>query len=349
MNGMDWKGIGTGVVGLAIMLVVLTSVFGIFATTGAQGTVKTAIPLDADNTGELELVGLGTGVENVSANQSLGTAAGFTGQANSYAKSGDAISVSDGSEWTVSTWAKLDNTTESQTIVSMQGRLVLYYDGTQWSAFLYRDSGSSYRANVSATDAANWTHLTVSHDNGQMTIYEDNVAGETVSTTERNAVAGTFSAGNLDGSIEETRMWSVALNSSQRQELIDNPTRPASTPADVRIMYDTRAGTATSLPIYGAAGNLQLNNVNIVSGFVGESVDLGTDYQIINSERGVEATSEKLQGNPVIFMTYDEGGLGGLLQKVVNVGGAALSLLVIGLLVWAANEVIDTFGTGGGF
>lgn len=339
------KTVGVALMGLALMVAVLNGVFGVFLASGADVTHEETISLNAEGVGDVPVQGLGVGVQNFSANQSLGTAAAFTGEPDSYASSTQSISVSDSPDWTVSTWARLDNTTASQTIVSMQGRLVVYYDGTQYSAFLYQTGGNSYRANVSAPDPTNWTHLSVVMDSNQMTIYRGNTAGETVSTSTSNAVSGNFSAGNMDGAVEETRTWNTALNSTERQELIDHPTRPHSTRASARIMYDARSQVST-LPVFGSPASLQLYNADIVDGFDGEELVEGVDYRLSGGERNIVALSEKLEGAHAVYATYDEGGFGGLMGQLVNVGGSALGLVAIGLIVLAASKVNEELGGG---
>jgi len=85
----------------------------------------------------------------------------------------------------------------------------------------------------------------------------------------------------------------------------------------------------------------------------GSELTEGTDYEWYTGNGSIEFfnTTATTSGNTAeITYTYTHGGpFMGVISSLTTTGVAAMSLLVVGLLVVAANTILGRFGGGGGF
>lgn len=349
--GETAKSILAVIVAVSIGIAILNPVFGALFTASEDingGTTETGVLLDND-VGDLAAPYVG--VENLSVEQTLGTAAKLDGNP------GDAITATnldlavDPHRITTCTWVAVDAgaTTQKATIVQTDSTLTIQYNGTAgtYEAVLYDAiERETYVADIAATNPDALTHVCAQHNGSTLTVARNASATTTVQTTSANAVTDAATDyGALNGTLEETRVFNASLSTAQRQALIDNPARDLpGVDRTARIMYDTRAsGTFDDVPVYTYGGNQVLADsaASIVAGFSGDTVT-SSDYTVWNND--ITATDGGvLDGAPVVFVDFDHGAAP-LLYRITGIGGAVLVVLIVGLLAYAAEAVSGELG-----
>jgi hypothetical protein len=336
------KVIGFSIIGLAVIVIVLGSIFGLGIMT-AQETNSGAFAISS---GTATLTGYN--VTDPTVNQSLGHAARLDGTQDSYVSGSSDVELE--GNWTVSTYVRVDNLTQTQTVVSVGSEQMILYNGSTneyVGVWFDSDTGETYAVREAANTPGDLTHVALVRNQSQpeaISLIENNSDVATTST----ATATTFAAGNLDGDLDETRTFNRSLDSSERQQLVDRPTAPLpGTERTSRVMFDSYSASPTSYPAFFVGGSVSAANVQRVDGLEEEATVAGTDYT--RTGRTISALQGgSLDGAPAVYVSYtaEFGPFVGLLNALQTTGGAALGLLVTGLLLFAGTRVIDLFDDG---
>lgn len=305
---MNPQEIVTKALGFAILLVLLIGFFGgVSGIFGGPITVTNALGIaDGSATFGHE------NVTNLQTQQTLGTEVKFEGNGAVEGPSGDDVS----GDWAVCTWAKPDDTDANMTVAVVDGEHHIQYHGNrstpQWVG-LYYDPGEreDYDVSVAATDTANRTHLCFQEQDDNITLYANGTASPSVNTTGAYSLTvARYNLSDLNGSVDETRVYNASTNASQRTSLRDHPSRPlpALTPT-ARLMYDARSGPVSAFPIYFAGSDATVTNAQLQPGVSGDTLQEGTDYTTSNPGLAFPKLSVvdggDLDGAPVVFVTYD--------------------------------------------
>ena len=336
------KLVGWSIIAIAVLVLVLDGVFGI-GVTASQSTNAGAFAISG-GTAQLS----GHNISDVSVNQSLGHAARLDGTRDSYVSGSSDVELE--GNWTVSTYVRVDNLSRTQTVVSVGSEQMILYNGStnEYVGVWYdQSSGDTYAVREVANTPGNLTHVALVRNQSQpeaISLYEDNSDIATTST----ATATTFAAGNLDGDLDETRTFNRSLNSSQRQQLIDRPTAPLpGTNRTSRVMFDSYSASPSSYPMFFVAGDVTASNVQRVDGLDAEATTAGTDYT--RSGRTISVVDGgSLDGAPALYASYavTVGPFVAVFTALQTTGGAALGLLVVGLLLFVGTRIMDLFDDG---
>lgn len=324
---------------IAVVLQLGSAVMGSFHESqgGIRFSQSQAVTLDA--TGTFTSVNDGEGYDETVVD-SRGNAVNLTGADDSFVESEQAIDVASDKNWTLATWARVDNgaAIRDMTAISVNGRVIIDYNGTEgnWTAWYYDESKTnSYRVNISAPNQPqNWTHIAVVANGTHLAIYRNNTRGDVKNITTSSITSAPVDNSNWDGRLDETRTFDDALNSSQRQSLVDSPVGPqANANRTMRVMYDQP--DADRQLIFFADGRLKTSNASFSSGMDGSDLVAGVDYEWeVQGPKIKPLAGGKLDGAPVAYVDYDfESALIGLVQGWANAVSIAALLPV--LLVFA--------------
>lgn len=347
MKYKDILTMGMAIVAIAVVVTVAGSVVQV-----SQDSQQTELTDDVEvegGSGSIDAQGSGS-VENLtSATTSLGDQIRLTGASNSYVEASGSMETDE--TWGLCTWAAADQSVvdgdESRTIVGYDTATV-YYDGTsdEYVGWWY-DEGAreTYDATVSAPDPRNRSLLCLDHNGTHLSIARNTTVGDETETTGSPTVTDP-PGDNWDGTLEETRVWDYAPNGSQQQELRANPVLAlddSSSPVG-RLTYDVRDRTASSVPAYFAGSSATISNASFEDGFDAVPIDEGVDYSL----SGVFSPKfQVLDGGvldddgEVAYVTFlAGGGPFNILGQLQTTGGAALSLLVVGLLIKGGMMVL---------
>jgi hypothetical protein len=331
--------VGSLIVGLAIMAVVLGATVGAISTGLGVGTITDDVILGSSDSGTIADQGALTSTTVTSVQQSLGTGVNLSG--DSYRATG----IADLSPpYTVTIYAEAERNTTDQAVYTLDSgnQLTLWYDESadEWRAFWYNESSrESATATVAAGGVTTPTVVAVRHDGTGLNVSANATTGADVTPT---AGGGTVTdAGTWNGTQDELRVFGAALNSSQLTTLRTTPTAPVpSVQTDSRLMFDVRGTSADSRPVYFSGGSVDLSGIEIVDTVAGEPTD-GDDWRQSGTQL-IAVDGGTLDGAPVAFVTGQTDS--GLLTTLINVGGSALTILVIGTLVIAASKLLSFFG-----
>lgn len=350
--GGSVQSVGSAVVALLIIVAVVTPIATAAIDLSSPEPVAEDVYLGADGQGETSK---DSNIQSFEAEQSLGTAVKFTGAPDSQLNGSAQIQRDD--TWTTTTWARLNSTVDQSNatmrVLRLGDWLYLTFDQGQWRVAHYDDSTlNTYVLTANAPHpAANYTHLSVKKNSTTLALYRNNT--QVNSTPLSQSSNGDIkNASNLHGRAEETRVLDDPLNSSQRQQLIDRPTAPLKANETARIYYDARADE-TAIDVYRTGADLQMENVSVVDGFSGE--DIQADGLVASGDYNRDGSTVtavdggKLDGAPVVFVFYDwaPGQFGDIILNTISLGGSALSLLVVALIMLAMSAVMREFGGGG--
>jgi len=348
MSTSDIRQIGSIVTTVLFALVILSAVVGVgLDLTGGVGHVESQF-LIADD-GEADLGA--TGVENLTAQQSLGDAVELTG-ANDSEIQGTAVLAHD-ETWTVSTWAELDADagTETRRALQLGGWLMIDWNAStgQWVVTYYDESALEvHQLTAPASEPVNITHLAVRANTSTLSLAVNDSVVATDSLSDGGG-ATVPTAANWDGRVEETRLLDDAVSPAERGSLYASPTAPVKANETARIMYDAYDGE-TSVDVYRTGSDLELSNASFVPGFNGQALtaDDGTgsgDYRVSDGTF-IVVDGGQLDGAPVVFLEFD-GESGGpfrsLITTAIRVGGAAFILVLLGAVALGINMTRNSF------
>lgn len=328
-----------------VSLIVVTAIASSFLTgpllesEGAESDVEMVA-----GSGQIETSPLQQIDEVSSVKSTLGDQIRLSGADDSQTELQSNIEVSD--EWSVCTFATADSElvskNESRTIVSMSVNddedVVLYYNGTSdaYEAWYYNvSSRNSYEANISAPSPSQRTLVCALRSGDQLEVARGNTTGDATPTTGTNTAPSPPSS-NWDGYLEETRVYPSRLNNSQRAEWTDSPVLAVSGAfPEVRVTYDVRSRSVSSVPAYFSSGEMGLSNASLVDGATGPDLEEGVDYQVDGDE--IVALDGHLSGNgDVVYAAYafDSGPV-----YLIQLG---VALFLFGILARKVLEVLET-------
>lgn len=338
------KAVGVGMIAIALMVAIVSPVIGVVGDLSGE---RTTIQRSADAGEQVALTG--DNITDVEVNQTLETAVRLNSGST---ESG--ITWSPADSWTLATWTQIDdpaNATGRQSIVSVDSRAIVLYNGTssEWIGYWVSDAtGDVYEVRTAASDPANWTHVTLTRDGNTLSLAENATVQNSVTLDAGNTTADNVTASQLDGSLEETRFYERALSASERTDLVTEPSVALDDPAHVRLMYDgygALGDSVSSFPAFGsgATTSASVSSGTLRDGFAGQTVT-EDDYYLQNREIR-RAAGSVLAGQPM-YASYDTTTFGpftSLMDSLISIGGATFGLLVIGLLVIAASYVSRQF------
>lgn len=304
---MNADTIVTKALGFSILLIVLIGfIGGVGGIFGGPINVDSALNIadGADRFAHENVTALQT-------QQTLGTELQFAGDG---AFEGD-INAELSGDWAVCTWVQPDDTDANMTVVAVSGEQQIQYHGNrstpQWVGMYYDPAErESYDVSVTAADTANRTHLCFEQSGGAITLRANGTASSTVNTTgDYTLTDGRYNISDLNGSVDETRVYNTSLDTSQRTALRDQPSRPLDGVTPVaRVMYDARSGPVSALPLYFSGTTGTVTNAQLQPGVGGDTLQEGTDYTLSNPALGRPVLSVvdggDLDGAPVVFVSY---------------------------------------------
>ena len=290
---------------------------------------------------------LGTGTNITGVEQTLGDSVELTGASAGV----DAPVTSwDMQYFAACSWARTQRTTGQMAVLSISGEAVLTYNasGGRWVGWIYNTSSThSYRVEASASTAPTaFTHVCLEHNGTDLNIYENATLIGSSPTGGEN-IATPPNASGWDGRLEELRVFDQTPTPSGYDRLYNTPVRGLPTvDTSVRLMFDVRDRPSDTVPAYFTGARATISGGTLVDGFAGESVSV-QDVTLTSDGRAV-ATSDKLNGS-VLFLRVQGGGsiVDQLTGTVTSVGGSAVTILIVGVLVIAAARLTDVLGGGG--
>jgi len=269
---------------------------------------------------EYDAVGLEETDTFVAFNDGLGTeetvwkTTGFAlelkGASDSYATSDGAVSLGDDANFTLSTWASVDELNANMTALSYDGRVMVQYLDGNWSGWYYDESDrNSYRVNISASTPTERTLVSVTANGTDLTIYENTTQGETANITSDLISDSTLNTTNWNGTLEETKGYATYSNSSQVLSLYDTPIEPQTrTDKQFRVMWDQP--NRNQFVLYDDA-SIDVSNGKWVAGFPEQEMQRkgflgGGDYEWQKDGPRIKPLSGgDLDGFPVAYASYE--------------------------------------------
>lgn len=326
------------IIGVVVLTVLFSNVLAVADQISDAGRYDTVLDLRDGS----DRISTNNDLEVVEVQQTLGD-----GYRPANGTSGRIQHSADGN-WTAGTAVRLDaqanlsNTT--QRVLQLDQTVVVDYHEGSWRAMYYNDTSlNSYVVTLPAMSPTDWTVVSVTVENDTLTLAANNsTVSQTVTGT--NAVSGNLSASPLTGVVDETRVFSSALTTSERESWVARPTYPVVTAShSARVMYDARAGSPQSVPVYYAGTQLDTTEGSTVAGLAAPGVS-SSDYTVSGSQ--VSASSAKLDGQPAVWVTYDAEPATGLLATIESITPSILRLVLIGGLVAAAGFVVALVNGG---
>ena len=338
------KTVGGAILAIALVVAVLAAVYGIAPGIIGDKTVFEPAERGFDN---------GTVVDDTEAplglSVSLSTQTAVQLDGGGYVADPTDDSTFASGDWTVAAVvepADQFNDAATYTIYAANNESVFVaFENGSYSARY--DDGSTTAYVDGAADTSTRTAIVVAYnaDTSTLTLYLDGTQVDSATTTI-NTVAKDVPV-RWRGSIDEVRVYEAALSGSQAAKYAADPVAPiAPSSAAARLPFnDNRLQT-----VYYATGDAAfVGSVSTTSGVSGDGLDRGTDYALSTDPVRITATDGgDLDNAPIVFVSWQDGAFGGLLASVFAVGSSALGLLVVAVLVLAANAVWREF-SGGGF
>jgi len=225
-----------------------------------------------------------------------------------------------------------------------------YADGN-WTA-RYINNGTETAASAPASSPTDLTAVCGRYDNQSDTL-ELVVEGSVVaSSVDGEQDHNRSVAINWNGTIDETRVWGRAVSDSNLTAYANDPVI-ALPGADrqLRVMFDEDVGGATRTH-YAGGGTAGL----VGGATIGEpavqrpGISGGSDWRArTDGTYQIQAVSGGyLDGAPIVFIIGAGGPFASIITTLFSVGPAALSLLAVAVLAFAAKVVVNEF-EGSGF
>lgn len=280
--------------------------------------------------------------------KTTGYAVNLTGADDSFVESDSPLQIATDKNWTVSMWGYVDagNTNSNLSAISVDGRLIITYNGSvnEWQGWYY-DEGSrdSYIVSVptSGNETGNFTNIMVRRNFSHLTIYRNNTQGETQNLSADSIEDAPVNATNWDGRLEEVRAFDRALNSSNRDAIVNTPVeQQPHLNTTARIMFD-QPDKETQFILYSQA-DLSTSNVSYSDGFPkqimdkGEFANLGADYTWDSTGPQLKHLKNgELDGAPVAYASYSFGvtGAAGIIDAAGNLTELAALVPIIAILL----------------
>lgn len=352
MTDLDMKSVLAAFAIVIVLFLGLSVVDSLTTSTtdGTLGDTSTAVLLNEP--GEFVSIANSRGIDETVYN-SRGKAVNLTGADDSFVETNGKVRVATDGNWTVSTWAFVDSdsASDTQTAVSINGRLIINYNGTanNWTAWYY-DEGSrnSYQVNVSATDQpSTFSNIVVVRNNTNLTIYRNTTVGESVNLTNESIIDAPVNSTQWDGRLDEVRTFDTAFNSAKRNELHANPVGPLKgTERTGRIMFD-QANKSNQL-FFFASVVVTTSNVTYSDGLPGKILeekspanDTAGESDYVWREDGPEIkplAGGEVDGAPVVYVDYT-GKVIDSVSRVISAFSAfsqiasLLPILIVGIII----------------
>ena len=257
----------------------------------------------------------------------------------------------DGSEtfnesWTVLATAAIDPAYENATMDIFghdNASVLVQYQEGDWAAE-YADDGEWAQASIEAADPANLTALAVTWDGTELAIDDGETSdGDTLSDDRdpRGVAIG------FEGTLDEVRTLGYDAPGTAIDAYLADPIDPlADETHDARLMFDEGAGDTTT--VYYADGEATLVGGEwTADGVPDPGLVQGVDYDV--STEPLEVTplvDGYLDGAPVAWYSWDGSFWGDVGVEIISIGGVALGLIALALVVIVAARIMDEFNGG---
>jgi hypothetical protein len=331
--------VGAGIVGLAVVIVVLSSVVGL-ALGFVGGSTAIIEPAPSDYT----VVGDNQEAQDLTVTPSTGTAVELASDGYVDIPAPNASTRSDGWALAVTAEPQTIDANNSYTIYA-EANATIYvgYEAGNYSAWYESDSGSHGYVTAPASGGREAIGVQYNTSVGELELYLD---GTQVDSSVLTATPEPRQpAYEWDGTLDEFRRYEAPIGAaghaayaSDAVQVIDPEN------ATHRVMFNDVAPET----VYYADGDAQLvGETSLVDGVAPPTMERGVDYEVRTDPLSVRATSDGyLADAPVLFADTPAGPFGRLLNTLTRIGGSALGVLIIGLLAAAGIAVIDEFDSG---
>lgn len=333
--------VGTALVGLAVIVVVLNSVFGLaFDFVGGDSGADQVFEPAPD---ALTFVTDGTSVSDAfDVTPGTGTAVGLSADGYVDIPPPDAATRADGWAIVVTAEPQTIDSDNSYTVYAEDNATIyVAYEAGNYSAW-YESNGSHGYVTAPASGGQESIGVQYNSSVGELELYLD---GAKVDSSVLSASAEPRQpAYEWDGTLDEFRRYERSIGAAGHAAYAADPVQvidPAN--ATHRAMFNSDDADE----VYFANGSASLiGDTEIVDGVQPPELDRGSDFELATDPIRIRATSGGyLDRAPVVFVFADGGTVfGALLQQLAGVGGSALGLLVVGVLVAAAVAVTEEFG-----
>jgi hypothetical protein len=340
-----WRPLGA-VLAIVIAVVLVAALFGSLGNIVKESTEVNVelvgntgtLPDDAREANTLEF------------RQTLGTAFRFDGTAG---VSGSVDLELDEHEAAVCTFARplASANGTNMTVLTWDGDYTLQYHGNRttpsWVG-LYTNESAVTTADVvvEANETDTLTLLCLERENDTLRLTANATREATQSlANETEHDTAIYGLDDFTGDVEETRVFNRTVATAEESELLVNATYALDDPADVRVMYDVRDDSPSSVPIFldGAPGpsSATVSGVAVVDGFPELNLTVGTDYTL-SSGTVTALVGGAIDGAPVVYVDGPpefRGPFLGLLEQVRDISIPVLAILAILLLAVAGRFV----------
>lgn len=344
MDALDTiKQVGGAIVGIAVLVAVLNPVFGI-AFDSADVEADNQAVLEPAPTEFVTLSQAETVNETPTVRPGTGTALGVFGDAEGFADVPPPNATTRTGGWAVAV-------TVEPIDIDPANSYVIYAEANE--TILLTQTNGSYVGRYE-TPGGDTARVSAPADGGRQSLGLEFVASSNelrlfVDGTQADAATATATttarppAFEYDGAIDEWRRWSEPVGATAHADYATDPVQPiAPTVATHRAMFNRNAPGE----LYYANTSLSLvGSTDTVEGVAPPTLERGTDFAFEVDPVKVRALEGGyLDDAPVMFVDAGSGGaFSDILLLARNIGGAALGLLVVGLLVLAAQAVLDPF------
>lgn len=284
-------------------------------------------------------VQLSPGGDVNSIRDSTGNAVTMNGSGSVDVSGGIGIS---GTTWWWGAYTEVDNASRDQVIWSVEDNWILAYNGSQtrYSIWYYNASTTnSYSTSVAAGSPGTLSSVQVVRDGSTVTIYNETDANSSFTITPGSSnSAGVPATQGVNGTLEETRVWSTTPNSTQRQAFRDSPIQPLGVGNRTsRLMLD-KSGSSVAVDFRSSSGDLS-GDASRGDGLDATTMIEGVDYAIQERAAGaavVVKTGGDLENMPRLAIDTPRS----LIEEIVLLIGSALALGGVALLVIIARRVM---------
>lgn len=346
------KEIGAAMVALAVVVVVLSTAFPILTDIVADGSQQTAALTTSGGTGTLALSAGETVARHDRAQTSLGTGVELADGATVTGTGSDLDTQR--AQWSVCTYAQpapaSDNVTS--TLIAYDEAAIIHNGTSDTYRGYFFDHGnrSAVAVDIPVNGTATPTLVCLTRDNATITVSRNASAAASVQLGSDSDATPPPNTG-FNGTVDETRVYDRTLTDANKSTIVADPTGAIRGEAPVlRVTYDARTSTQDTFRGFFAGTTVDASGATIVDSFAGEAITSGTDYEFGGTQN---ATLTVLDGGAlrptgeIVYATFSVNTFGGILNSLIRIGGAALGLLVLGVLLLAAREV--TGMSGGSF
>ena len=222
----------------------------------------------------------------------------------------------------------------------------ILYEAGNWTA-RYNDGDQSAVAQASVTqDPIEHTPIVATWDEtaGELALYVDGDERDTAALTDETVARD--AAISWYGGIDEVRTYNATLDGAAASAYAAEPVQPIQPgDAEARLMFNDGEETV----VYYSGGEAAIvGDITFGDGVGQPPIEEGTDYELTSSPTEFRAVEGGfVDGAPVVFLSWADGPFAGVVYSVQSVGVSAFGLLIVSLLVLAATTLLREFGDGG--